>query len=146
MLPFLLIGFIVAFLFLSNQKDLYMIHNNSDLFYDIYNTINKIIKEKLTLPFTDSKLFWYLFSIEQKSSFITLSALLFIMISYHHFLNALRALHHDLWKKYGYLLLLIEFCMCQDFLRLFVMFSTECFISITVTSIFDIIVTPKITD
>ena len=47
------------------------------------------------------------------------------MISYHHFLNALRALHHDLWKKLGYLLLLIEFSMCQDFFRLFVMFSTD---------------------
>ena len=34
---FLLIGF---FCFLSNQDNLYMNHKNSDLFYDIYNTIN----------------------------------------------------------------------------------------------------------
>ena len=31
----------VAFLFLSNQGNLYMIHHDSDLFYDIYNNINE---------------------------------------------------------------------------------------------------------
>ena len=31
--------FIVAFL--SDQVNLYMIHHNLDLFYDIYNTINE---------------------------------------------------------------------------------------------------------
>ena len=29
------------FCFLSNQENLHMIHRNSDLFYDIYNTINE---------------------------------------------------------------------------------------------------------
>ena len=38
---FLLMGFIVACLFLSNQGNLYMIHHDSDVFYDIYNTINE---------------------------------------------------------------------------------------------------------
>ena len=45
---FLLIGFIVVFLsvylfvwFLSNQENLYMIHDDSGLFYGIYNTINE---------------------------------------------------------------------------------------------------------
>ena len=38
---FLLIEFIVAFCFLSNQENLYVIHHNLDLFYDIYNTINE---------------------------------------------------------------------------------------------------------
>ena len=44
LLSFLLIGFIVAFLFLlflSNQENLYMINQNSDIFYDIYDTINE---------------------------------------------------------------------------------------------------------
>ena len=34
-------GFIAAFLFLSNQGNLYMIQHDSDIFYDIYNTINE---------------------------------------------------------------------------------------------------------
>ena len=38
LLSFLLMGFIDAFLFLSNQENLYMIHDDSDLFYEIYNT------------------------------------------------------------------------------------------------------------
>ena len=38
---FLLMEFILALLFLSNQDNLYMIHHNSDLFYDIYNAINE---------------------------------------------------------------------------------------------------------
>ena len=41
LLYFLLMEFTVAFCFLSNQKNLYMIHHDSDLFYDIYNTINE---------------------------------------------------------------------------------------------------------
>ena len=40
-ISFSLIGFIVAFLLLSNQENLYMIHYDSDLFYDIYNTITE---------------------------------------------------------------------------------------------------------
>ena len=41
LLPFLLIRFIAAFLFLSNQENLYLIHQNSGLFYDISNTRNE---------------------------------------------------------------------------------------------------------
>ena len=40
-LSFLLMGFIVPFMFLSNQENLYMIHHDFDLFYDIHNTINE---------------------------------------------------------------------------------------------------------
>ena len=36
-----MIEFIVALLFSSSEENLYMIHYNSDLFYDIYNTINE---------------------------------------------------------------------------------------------------------
>ena len=39
LLSFLLIVFIVAFL--SNQENLYVIHHDSDLFYDINITINE---------------------------------------------------------------------------------------------------------
>ena len=35
-------GFIVAFLLFSHQQTLYMIQHNSDLSYDIHNTINDI--------------------------------------------------------------------------------------------------------
>ena len=38
---FLLIGFIVAFLLFSSQENLYVIHHDSDLFYDIFNIINE---------------------------------------------------------------------------------------------------------
>ena len=48
LLSFLLMGFIVVFLILFNQENLYMIHHNSDLFYDIYNTINEHNRNKLT--------------------------------------------------------------------------------------------------
>ena len=41
LLPILLIGLIVAFLFLFNQENLYVIHHDSDLSYDIYNTITE---------------------------------------------------------------------------------------------------------
>ena len=41
LLSLLLMGFIVAFCFLSNQEILYIIHHDSDLFYDIYNTLNE---------------------------------------------------------------------------------------------------------
>ena len=41
LLSFLLIGFIVAILFSSNQENLDMIHYDKDLFYDIYNTITE---------------------------------------------------------------------------------------------------------
>ena len=47
-----------------------MIQHSSDLFYDIYNTINE-----------HSKLFWYHFLSELKSSFITASASSLIMFS-----------------------------------------------------------------
>ena len=40
-LSLLFIRFIAAFLFLFSQDNLYMIHLNSDLFYDICNTINE---------------------------------------------------------------------------------------------------------
>ena len=41
LLSFLLMGFIVFICFLSNQENLYIIHHDLDLFYDIYNTITR---------------------------------------------------------------------------------------------------------
>ena len=45
---FLLIGFIVSFCLLYSHENLYMIHHDLDLYYDIYNTIINITEEKLT--------------------------------------------------------------------------------------------------
>ena len=39
---------LLLFCFLSNQDNLYMIHCNSGLLYDIYNTIMNTAKDKLT--------------------------------------------------------------------------------------------------
>ena len=65
-------GFIAAF-FLSNQENLYMIHDNLDLFYDIYNTITEHNRRQNH----------YLSSIlsESKGFFIASSASSLIMIS-----------------------------------------------------------------
>ena len=41
LLTFLLMGFNLAFLFLSSQEILYIIHRDLDLFYDIYDTITE---------------------------------------------------------------------------------------------------------
>ena len=46
LLYLLLIGFIAAFCFLSSKEKLYVIHDNSDLCYDIYNTINEHNRRK----------------------------------------------------------------------------------------------------
>ena len=60
---------------------MYMVHLNSDLFYDIYNKINEHNQTNL-LSFIDSfNLFWYLFLSDSKSSSTTSSASSFIIIS-----------------------------------------------------------------
>ena len=65
------------FCFLFNQENLHMIHHNSNLFYDIYNTITE--HNQGQTHYLSSTL--NLFLRESKSSFITLSALSLIMIS-----------------------------------------------------------------
>ena len=57
LLSFLLIGFAVAYLFLSNQENIYMVHNDLGLFCDIYDTIigNNVKSKSLLL--ISSKLF-----------------------------------------------------------------------------------------
>ena len=67
---------LLLFCFLSNQENLYMIHYKCDLFYGYHDTIN----EPNSLPFIDSKLFWYLFLSESKRFFITSYASSLIMI------------------------------------------------------------------
>ena len=73
-----LTGFIVVFLFLFNQENLYMIHLDSDLFYDICNP-TKLIQSKIeSLTFvnvSNPTLTSFLLRSESKSSFITSSAL-----------------------------------------------------------------------
>ena len=79
-LSFLLIEFIVFFL--SSLENLYMIHHDWNLFYDIYNTlIEHNWRKTLFLPLIYCKLFWYLFKVNQKVLFITSSASWLIMIS-----------------------------------------------------------------
>ena len=65
------------FCFLFNQENLRMIHHNSNLFYDIYNTITE--HNQRQTYYLSSTL--NLFLRESKSSFITLSASSLIMIS-----------------------------------------------------------------
>ena len=65
------------FCFLFNQENLRMIHHNSNLFYDIYNTITE--HNQRQTHYLSSTL--NLFLRESKSSFITLSASSLIMIS-----------------------------------------------------------------
>ena len=87
---------LLLFCFSSNQENLYMRHHDSDLFYDIYNIITK---QSWANPLTliNSKLFWYVFVSEWKSSIITSCASSWFPC--YHFLNALNALHHYVWKK-----------------------------------------------
>ena len=77
---FIIFWYNILFLFhfLSSQENLYMIHHDSYLFYDIYNTITKHNQRQTRYL---SKLFWYLFFSESKRSFTTSSASSFIMIS-----------------------------------------------------------------
>ena len=53
---------LLLFCFLSNDRNLYMIYDDSNLFYDIYNTINELNRRQSPcLPFIDSsKLLLYL--------------------------------------------------------------------------------------
>ena len=75
LLSFLLMELIAVFLFfLSDQENLNMIHHDSNIFDDIWNTID-------VLPFIDFKLHWYLFLSKTKKLFITSFALSLIMIS-----------------------------------------------------------------
>ena len=80
---------IVAFLFLFNQENLYLIHRNSDSFYDIYDTITEhnqstmALRCQLTLqhflsifaifflPFTDFLLPFTIFLLPFKVFFFT---------------------------------------------------------------------------
>ena len=72
---------LLLFCFLSNQENLYMIHYDSDLFSEIYNTIDKHNQRKTHYLSLIPNCFWYLFLSELKSSFITSSASSLIMIS-----------------------------------------------------------------
>ena len=72
----------MLFCFLSNQENLRMIHHNSNLFYDIYNTINEHNQRQThyrssILPIQFDIFFWS----DLESSSITSSASSLIMIS-----------------------------------------------------------------
>ena len=69
--------FIVAFSLFSSQENLYMIHHDLDLFYDIYNSITEV-KQRQTIYFL------ILFLNHEK---VLYNFMCFIT-------NALHALHH----------------------------------------------------
>ena len=82
LLSFLLIEFVAASLFfIQTEESIYMIHHDWDLFYDIYNTINKHYQEKITTFhwFFQLILIFFFFS-DSKTSSITSSASSFMMI------------------------------------------------------------------
>ena len=89
-----LTGFIIVFFFLFNQENLYIIHHDTDLFYDIYNTLNQQ-NQHFSNPI------WYLLGSNSKK----------ILINF--------------WIHYTFFII--------------------CYISITLTFIFNVIITPKIT-
>ena len=153
---------LVLFCFLFNQENLLMIYYDWDLFSDIYGTITEHNQRQTPLPFIDFKLFWSTFFSESKTCFISSSVSSLIMIAM--FLNALYSLHDYLWKKQSYLLIICGrnkvicwlnfpcvrlfqiiydvFWIWSNFLKIF--FNWEFFIPITITFIFNIIVTPKV--
>ena len=104
LLSFLLIGFIIAFCYLSNQENLYVIRHNSDLFYDIYNRIIKNNQRQTNyLRFQIDKsipnYFWYLFLSESKSPSTTYQLHHSSWFQCYRFFNGLYALHHYLLKN-----------------------------------------------
>ena len=78
---FFWLDFLFLFCFLFSQDNLFMIHDNLDLFFDIYNTIIEHNQRKIHYPLLILIFFWNLYSSESKSSFLTLHASSFIMIS-----------------------------------------------------------------
>ena len=81
LLSFLLIEFVAASLFfIQTEESIYMIHHDWDLFYDIYNTINKHYQEKITTFHWFFQLILIFFFRDSKSSSITSSASSFMMI------------------------------------------------------------------
>ena len=69
------------FLIFISQKNLYMIHHNSDLFYDMSNTITEHNQRQTNYLLSILNYFGYLFLSKSKISFITSSASSLIMIS-----------------------------------------------------------------
>ena len=90
LLSFLLMGFIAA-CFLSNQENLYMIHHDLVIFYDIYNATN----EHNWGQTHDIPLIPNYFELIKKSFYNFICFIINDDFCYH-FLNTLHALHHYL--------------------------------------------------
>ena len=149
LLSILLIVFFFFFCPLSNQENLYMIHHNFILFYDICNTINEHNqRETHYLPsipnyFESFKKFLYnyiCFTINHDFYFIT-------------FLNAVHTSSLPL-EETKLIAVVNSIFLMSDFLGLFLMsfkyslilliFNWQCFISIALTFVFTTIFTLKI--
>ena len=87
--------FIVAAFFLSKQENPYIIYDNLDLSYDIYNTINDYNQRQNHYLLLIQKKFGTILS-DVKWSFMTSSTSSFIMISMLSLLDVLHALDHYL--------------------------------------------------
>ena len=87
--------FIVAVFFLSKQENPYIIYDNLDLSYDIYNTINDYNQRQNHYLLLIQKIFGTILS-DVKCSFMTSSTSSFIMISMLSLLDVLHALDHYL--------------------------------------------------
>ena len=154
----------IYFWFLSSQKNLYMIHHNSDLFYDMSNTITEHNQRQTNYLLSILNYFGYLFLSKSKISFITSSALSLIMIC---MLSLFQSIPHSFsfYIEEIKLFAVVNWIFhISYFFRLFMMFfkcglilfgysSTYffkffnwliCLSSITITFIFNIIFTPKI--
>ena len=72
---------LLSFCFLSNQDNLYMIHQDSDLFYDIFNTIIEHNKKQTHYPSSILNYFDIYFLSASRGSSIISSASSLIMVS-----------------------------------------------------------------
>ena len=83
--------------FISNQENLHMIHQDSNLFYDIFLRINTQKINITSLPYIDvSNPIWFLSRSDSKSPLITLFDSSEVMISmFYHSSNALHNVHQS---------------------------------------------------
>ena len=99
-----------------------MIHHDSDLFYDIYNTITEHNQRQTDYPLLIPNYFDMYFSSESKSSFITSSALSFTMISMLSFFECITRSSSSSMEEIKLFAIVNWFFHVSDLLRLFISF------------------------
>ena len=121
-----------------------MTHCDSDLIYDIYNTINeRNWRQTNSFSATFWKLFWYLLRIDLKRKLITLSALSLVIVSLLSLLNALHVLcQFSLLLLMGFSTYQIFWDYVQYLSSMFYFINIVCYF---IKILFDIIITHKVT-